>query len=155
MSDFDQVERQLFTLNRYKAARTHADWFSRYGELYREKTAAVVRTGQRIDRGDYLLSVREQRIFRGRMADVTTSSGIDLWITPAADGPAPLGLSTTGNSIMCLPWSFAGMPSLAVPAGVSAAGLPPGVQCVGRRGDDERVLARSLPAEAAFQPTAQ
>lgn len=151
MSDFDQVEQQLFTLNRYEAAQTHADWFSRYGELYREETVAVIRKGQGIDRADYLRSVQYQQDFRDRMALATASSGIDLWLTPAASTPAPLGLSTTGSSIMCLPWSFAGMPSLAVPAGASSAGLPLGLQCVGQRGGDEQVLAWSLPIEAAFQ----
>lgn len=39
------------------------------------------------------------------------------------------------------PATLAGLPALAIPAGFSAAGLPTGVQLIGRRGDDAGILA--------------
>lgn len=41
MAGFDDTVRQLFTMNRYEVARTHADWFPRHGHLYREQTTAA------------------------------------------------------------------------------------------------------------------
>lgn len=38
------------------------------------------------------------------------------------------------------PWTYAGLPAVTVPAG-TVDGLPLGLQCVGRFGEGERLLA--------------
>ncbi|MFP5284574.1 MAG: amidase family protein, partial [Thermoanaerobaculia bacterium] len=55
-------------------------------------------------------------------------------------GPAPRGLDSTGDPVMNLPWTHAGMPTLCLPAGKSADGLPMGLQISGGLGDDEDLL---------------
>lgn len=67
--------------------------------------------------------------------------GVDMWICPAAPGPAPEGIATTGSPILNLPWTHAGMPALSLPAGQAENGLPLGLQCVGRFMQDEYVVA--------------
>ena len=67
--------------------------------------------------------------------------GIDLWLSPAARGAAPAGLDSTGDPIMNLPWTHAGLPTLALPAGHDEDGLPLGVQLAGRWDRDEALLA--------------
>ena len=79
--------------------------------------------------------------------------GIDVWITPAATGPAPYGLKSTGNSVMSLPWSYAGVPALALPAGRAANSLPLGVQCAARPGADERLLGWAPDVESVLVGT--
>ncbi|MCX4723545.1 amidase [Streptomyces sp. NBC_01020] len=148
MADFEQVRAQLFTMNRYEVARTHAEWFAEYGALYRPETVRAIREGQGITEVEYVRAQRERVAFRDRMA--AAMAGTDLWITPSATGPAPVGLTTTGSSVMCLPWSNAGLPSLTLPAGHAGNGLPLGLQCVGAAGDDERVLAWGALIEAAL-----
>jgi Asp-tRNA(Asn)/Glu-tRNA(Gln) amidotransferase A subunit family amidase len=66
--------------------------------------------------------------------------GIDLWISPPAQGPAPRGLASTGSPVMNLPWTHAGLPVLGVPAGRNAVGLPMGLQITGRWRADVDVL---------------
>ncbi len=61
-------------------------------------------------------------------------------MTPAATGPAPRGLDSTGDAVMSLPWSYAGLPAMSLPAGCAPDGLPLGLQCVGAAGADERLL---------------
>ncbi|WP_406136453.1 amidase [Streptomyces sp. NBC_01089] len=148
MADFEQVRAQLFTMNRYEVARTHADWFAEYGDRYRPETVRAIREGQLITEVEYVRAQRERVAFRDRMAAALADA--DLWITPSATGPAPLGLTTTGSSVMCLPWSNAGLPSLTLPAGHAGNGLPLGLQCVGAAGDDERVLAWGTAIETAL-----
>ena len=65
---------------------------------------------------------------------------IDLWVCPSAPGPAPAGITTTGSSIMNLPWTHAGLPAISLSAGRVENGLPLGFQCVGAYMGDERVL---------------
>ncbi len=64
----------------------------------------------------------------------------DAILTPAAAGQAPLGLETTGNPVFCTPWTFCGVPAISLPLLEGSDGLPMGVQLVGPRGDDARLL---------------
>lgn len=139
-ADFDALVARQRVINRYEVARTHAEWFPRYGELYREQTATAIRQGRRIGHETYASALRERDRFRDRLMAAMDEEGIDLWIAPAATGPAPLGLASTGDSIMSLPWSVAGVPVLGVPAGRAANSLPLGLQCAARPGADERLL---------------
>ncbi|MFG2223846.1 amidase [Streptomyces sp. NPDC048644] len=150
MDDFADVVTQLFTMNRYEVARAHADWFERFGDLYREQTAEAIREGRSIGDSDYEVARVRRAAFRDRLAVAGTEAGIDLWIAPAATGAAPLGLGSTGSSIMSLPWSNAGLPSVALPAGRSAGGLPLGLQIVGPFGADPYVLHCAAGIERAL-----
>ncbi|MEO8567280.1 MAG: amidase [Betaproteobacteria bacterium] len=64
----------------------------------------------------------------------------DAIVTPAAPGTAPEGLDSTGDPAFCTLWTLCGMPSLSLPLLRGENGLPMGVQLVGRRGDDARLL---------------
>ena len=64
----------------------------------------------------------------------------DALVTPATLGTAPAGLASTGDPVMCTLWTFLGMPCLSLPLLRGENGLPLGVQLVGRRGDDARLL---------------
>lgn len=147
MADFEEVRSQLFTMNRYEAVRSHEPWFEKYGHLYRPETLAVLREGAAIDHTAYAAARARREVFRERLAEAMSGAGVDVWITPAATGPAPVGLSTTGSSVMSLPWSNAGLPSVSLPAGRAENGLPLGVQCVAAAGADERLLTWSAGLE--------
>ncbi len=64
----------------------------------------------------------------------------DAILTPAALGPAPNGLASTGDPIMQTVWSFAGLPSLAMPLLTLSDSLPFGIQAVGAQHQDGRLL---------------
>lgn len=74
----------------------------------------------------------------------------DAILTPAAPGAAPKGLDSTGDPAFCSLWSLCGMPAVTLPLLQDAAGMPIGVQLVGRRNFDARLLrtARWLAALA-------
>lgn len=61
-------------------------------------------------------------------------------VTPAAAGTAPQGLDSTGDPAFCTLWTLCGMPALSLPLMRGANGLPLGVQLVGPRGGDARLL---------------
>ena len=64
----------------------------------------------------------------------------DAIITPAAMGEAPAGLETTGNPIFNTIWTYLGTPAITLPLMEGPNGLPLGVQLIGQRGDDARLL---------------
>ncbi len=64
----------------------------------------------------------------------------DAILTPAAPGCAPPGLDSTGDPAFCTLWTLCGMPALSIPLMQGANGLPIGVQLVGPRYGDARLL---------------
>jgi Asp-tRNA(Asn)/Glu-tRNA(Gln) amidotransferase A subunit family amidase len=77
---------------------------------------------------------------------------IDLWLSPPALGAAPRGLEATGDPVMNLPWTHAGMPAVSLPAGRNAAGLPMGLQVSARWWADEELLAWAGELESVLRP---
>jgi Asp-tRNA(Asn)/Glu-tRNA(Gln) amidotransferase A subunit family amidase len=63
----------------------------------------------------------------------------DAILTPASSGPAPKGLHATGSPVFCALWTYLGLPAVTVPL-LEANGMPLGVQIVGARRDDARLL---------------
>ncbi|MBE0621225.1 MAG: amidase [Burkholderiales bacterium] len=70
-------------------------------------------------------------------------------LTPATAGTAPQGLASTGSPAFCTLWTLCGLPAVTLPLMRGEDGLPLGVQLVGPRGSDARLLrtARWLVAQ--------
>jgi len=107
---------------------------------------------QRLDAGsqitvqDYLRALTQREPVYRAIAGLL--DGYSAILTPAALGPAPASLEATGNPIMNGLWTYLGMPAVSLPL-LEAGGMPIGVQLVGTRRDDGRLLrtARWLTAE--------
>ncbi len=121
-------------------AREHAEMYARHRHLYRPRTAEIIELGKQVSDAE-LNDLRAACIdLRDRLEKQMQQAGIDLWASPAAFGPAPVGLDSTGDPNMNLPWTTVGFPALTVPAG-RVNGLPVGLQLVARFSDDELLLA--------------
>jgi len=64
----------------------------------------------------------------------------DAIVTPATLGTAPKGLAATGDPLLATLWTYCGMPAVSLPLARGENGLPLGMQLVGARGDDARLL---------------
>ena len=64
----------------------------------------------------------------------------DAILTPAALGTAPKGLGSTGDPVFCSIWTLLGLPAVTLPLMQGENALPLGVQLVGRKGYDARLL---------------
>ncbi len=64
----------------------------------------------------------------------------DAIICPSAPGEAPVGMAT-GDPVFQIVWTLLGVPVINLPVGSGPKGLPLGVQLIGRRSDDTRLLA--------------
>ena len=134
------------------AANLEREW-----QQGRDRLSAQLRA--LIERGREVRAVDYQRALRGatRIAqgfDELFTERYDAILTPAAPGSAPKGLASTGDPAFCTLWSLAGMPAVTLPMLQDAAGLPIGVQLVGRRHFDGRLLrtARWLRDRLEAQP---
>ncbi|MBW1997687.1 MAG: amidase [Deltaproteobacteria bacterium] len=125
-------------------ARVHSFWYRQYEALYRPRTTEIIRKGMTVSE-DELKRLSESRIkFRNQLERLMDSEGIDYWICPSATDHPPRGLETTGDPIMNLPWTHAGLPVLSIPSGLDDAGLPQGIQIIGRFGKDEELSHHCL-----------
>ncbi|MBH62899.1 MAG: Asp-tRNA(Asn)/Glu-tRNA(Gln) amidotransferase GatCAB subunit A [Alphaproteobacteria bacterium] len=77
----------------------------------------------------------------------TAFEGVDILLTPTAPSEAfatgdksddPIAMYF--NDVFTVPASMAGLPGISVPAGLSQAGLPLGLQLIGKAFDEEMVL---------------
>ncbi|PKK89979.1 MAG: amidase [Candidatus Wallbacteria bacterium HGW-Wallbacteria-1] len=137
---------EICTLHRAIIARelhdVHRDWYSRYSKLYRAGTVSMIEEGARVSDKLYQKALDERFSFRERinetLADLEGPAGA-IFISPPTIGPAPLGLESTGDPVMNLPWTFGGVPSLAMPWG-DVEGLPLGLQFTAPFMSDEKLL---------------
>lgn len=140
LADFAAVRRHHLALMAAEAADTHARWFDAHEALYHPRTAELIRRGRGVGDGERQAALAYLGQTRQRLVDLMAEYGLDVWLCPPAPGPAPRGLDSTGDPVMNLPWTFAGLPVLTLPTGEDAAGLPLGLQLVGRWQEDELLL---------------
>ncbi len=85
---------------------------------------------------------------RQRLGDLFAD--VDALLTFSAPGPAPEGLGATGSPMFNRLWTLMGSPCINVPGLVDGAGLPVGVQVVGRFGRDRAALLVAALVEQAI-----
>lgn len=141
MPDFDKIYERHNLIVAAEAARFHADWFAEYGEKYHPKTAELIQRGQKVTDQQLKRAVAGRTALRESLMQLMDKNAIDLWLSPPAPGAAPAGLDSTGDPVMNLPWTHAGLPTLSLPAGKNKAGLPLGLQLTGRWFGDEALLS--------------
>ena len=124
----------------YEGARFHRQRFTEYGSRLAD-LANLVREGLQIPEGRYDEARRYIAQCRNRLAEMYKATPVIL--VPAATGPAPLGLSSTGDPRMNAPWTALGTPAISIPLSVPS-GLPLGLQLTADHGQDARVLQTAV-----------
>ena len=131
------------TLGAFEALRNHMP------ELYRHEALLSPRLlDEKIARGRKLSLDQFRDACRAaeeaRAAAREWAAGFDAILTLPAPGQAPRGLGDTGSAVFNARWTQLYMPCLTLPAGRGPDGLPVGIQLVGRRHDDARLLETGL-----------
>jgi Asp-tRNA(Asn)/Glu-tRNA(Gln) amidotransferase A subunit family amidase len=111
-------------------------------ERGRDRLSASLRgqieRGRQVTAVDYRRALDRREAIRAALD--TLYDRFDAILAPAALGTAPPGLDATGDPVMCTLWTFTGQPAISLPLLHGANGLPIGVQLVGRRDEDARLL---------------
>jgi Asp-tRNA(Asn)/Glu-tRNA(Gln) amidotransferase A subunit family amidase len=138
------------TLSAFEGPRAAADEARRFYDLLsksfqEDKLAAGAKV-------DYATWVAARKLGeRGRAAVDATFSDIDVILTAPAPGEAPLGLERTGNATFNLLWTYLWMPCVTLPYARGPAGLPVGIQLVGRQHEDAALLDMAAWVKGALQ----
>ena len=139
----------------------HSRYLPEKKELYCEDLRTGMALGQFILAEHYVLAKRMKEQYRRQMAEIFRK--VDLISTPTCPVIAPkIGTSrvTTarreepvGNAITRFTsfFNLVGLPALSLPCGIHSAGLPIGIQLVGRHYEDRTILGFARRLEAALE----
>ncbi len=97
-----------------------------------------IERGRAVSAFDYQRALTQIAVVNAAFDDLYAR--YDVILTPAVAGTAPRGLDSTGDPAFCTLWTFCGMPALTLPLLRGANGLPLGIQLVGPRLGDARLL---------------
>lgn len=122
----------------FEAARERAAELAHAGSLS-VPLADLLARGAAMPEAEYRAA--RDRVARHGDAFAAAVDGYDAVLAAAAPGPAPYGLGATGDPVCSRPWQALGLPAVTVPGLHDDAGLPLGVQLVGRAGQDGDLLA--------------
>lgn len=132
----------------YEAARERAGELA-VAERLSEPLALLLRTGAATPDHDYQAALATVAAAGTRVAELV--AGWDAVLGPAAPGPAPAGLGSTGDPALSRAWQALGLPVVTVPGARDATGLPLGLQLVGRAGAEAALLAVGARVEATLR----
>ena len=139
-ADIEAINERHRNLATVEFREQHRERFARWGSLVRGASSALFDAGALVTPIQRAEGLSGREALRTALEALMDAHGIDAWACPPATGPAPLGLRSTGDPTMNLPWTHAGMPALTLPAGRVDL-MPVGMQLVARFGRDEELLA--------------
>ena len=140
---FDAANTVMF----YEGARFHQQRFNEYGSRLGAELVDLVQKGVQISVERYDEARRYIAECKTVVADLYKATPVIL--SPAAMGPAPVGLASTGNPRMNAPWTALGTPAISIPMPVST-GLPLGLQLTADHGQDARLLRTAVRVQEMF-----
>ncbi len=135
---FDNAVTWHKTIMHADLAKSLAREYQQGREQLSDRLRAMIEEGQGTLAVDYNRAVDWIGVLNRGLEEVFER--YDAIVTPAASGQAPQGLDATGNPVFCTLWTYLGLPAVSLPLLQGENGLPIGVQLVGARGDDARLL---------------
>jgi len=135
---FRAVHAAAHLIMRSDTASIHAELYAQKADLYRPAIRSAIEMGMLLTGDLYVRSLRIRRQFRRELAPLLAR--YDVLLTPTTPAPAPEGMAT-GDPLFQVPWSLSGLPSITVPCGLAASGLPLGIQLVSAAFTEPELLA--------------
>jgi Asp-tRNA(Asn)/Glu-tRNA(Gln) amidotransferase A subunit family amidase len=125
------------TIQDAEVAVNFAPEYERGRDRLSPRLRGIIEHGRQVLAGDYIRAIARISLLNLALDEVFNH--YDAILTPAAPGEAP-GFEATGNPTFCTAWSLLGTPAISLPLLHGAHGMPIGVQLIGARGNDGRLL---------------
>lgn len=122
-----QVTREI--INDYERARTMSHEWQFHRDALSAMLSRTIRNGLLVSNERYIEAVRRVEQFRQQVRPVFED--IDVLLTPAVLGEAPLGFASTGDHRMQSIWTQIRLPTIGLPTHSGPNGMPVGIQLVG------------------------
>jgi Asp-tRNA(Asn)/Glu-tRNA(Gln) amidotransferase A subunit family amidase len=135
---FDRAGELRQRINFAEMARYYHRYWRDGRDQLGEPTLNALEEGNATLACDYLMALDWPAVLNSGLDEIFDRC--DAILCPSAPGPAPDGLESTGNSVFNGIWTFCGTPAVSVPILTASRGLPIGVQVIGPRGNDGRLL---------------
>ena len=119
-------------------AKNLGPYYAKGRDQLSEVMRAAIEEGRGVLAVDYALAEEWIGVLNAGLAEIFER--YDAILTPSAVGEAPAGLDSTGDPTFCTLWTLCGTPAINLPLLQGSSGLPIGVQLVGQRNDDARLL---------------
>ncbi len=127
------------TINNYERALAMAhEWHRHRGEIS-ERLRKIMQAGYDTPYRSYVAAVRLAEHCRATLDPLLAEH--DVVLAPCVNGEAPKGLDYAGDPSFQALWTLMHTPTLSLPTHHGPNGMPVGIQLVGRRHEDERLLA--------------
>jgi Asp-tRNA(Asn)/Glu-tRNA(Gln) amidotransferase A subunit family amidase len=136
------------TVQDYEAYRALAYEYDNYRDQLGPLLQGLLDAAANIDADTYDAARRITSRARQALADLMDD--VDAVLTPSAPSAAPASLASTGSHVFNRLWTLMGTPCVNIPGLADPAGLPLGVQIVGRFGHDRSALAAARFVELAL-----
>lgn len=138
LDGFDEVAAIRQRINFAEMAKCYYGLERRGRDRMSDVLKAAIDEGKAVLARDYLAALDWREVMNGALERIFDRC--DAILCPAAPGPAPEGLDSTGSAIFNGLWTLAGVPAITLPVFTAENGLPMGLQLVGKRGEDARLL---------------
>jgi aspartyl-tRNA(Asn)/glutamyl-tRNA(Gln) amidotransferase subunit A len=160
LADPAQARTVSLTIQMPEALSFHSQYLADRQDLYGDDLRSGLALGQFILAEHYVRAKRFLTVYRAEMRAVFDT--VDLLLTPATPVPAPeLGATTIRLGAVDVPvgnalarytsfFNMTGNPALSLPCAMHSAGVPVGIQLVGRLREEDLVLQVATAIEAAF-----
>ncbi len=135
---FKEVSASHYRIMAVEAAAYHRDSFSKNPSAYKKNISALLDDGNATSKDEYFTAMKHQGSFAVDLQESILMHSIA--IMPSTNTTAPASLETTGDPKFNSPWSYAGIPSITIPCGIASDGMPCGLQLVGPRDSDVKLL---------------
>jgi amidase len=143
---FDDILDDHGAITGWESRRNYADERLRNPDKISAELMAILERSEAITFERYVAAQRKSVAFREHVDSLFDK--VDVLLCPSAPGEAPKGREFTGDPRFNSIWTLAGTPCITLPAGTGDMGMPLGIQLVGLRHDDDKLLSTAAWAAA-------
>jgi Asp-tRNA(Asn)/Glu-tRNA(Gln) amidotransferase A subunit family amidase len=146
----DEMHEHQRVIQNYESARAYTAERTTHAAQLDPTLAQTLNENAKIPRTQYLESIRVTETAR-RFADGLFRQH-DAWLMPSAPSAAPHGLASTGDPQFNRLASILHTPAINIPACKDGKGMPLGLQLIGARYEDEKLLQMAATISTILLP---
>ena len=138
-ASFDEAQIDQRIIQLAEMARCYATEHKQHRHQLSEKLAVMLDDGAAIPDDIYQAALARTELARKQAANLFADA--DAWLMPSATGAAPRGLESTGDPVFNRLASILHLPAINIPVYRSKRRMPLGLQLVGARLQDAKLLS--------------